>query len=224
MNLSAQVSFFNRVSFLDKLLFTRHLAVMIKSGIPINEAIVAIMQQSKNPALQKLLDDVLVDIGNGKSLEKALSRHRETFDPFYINLIHIGEESGNLEINLGYLAEQLKKNYEFNKKVQGALLYPAIILLVTFIAGGAISFFVLPKLIDLFSSLDVQLPLTTRILLFIANTMNHIGIIFRISSNFAHIKGKSRTVYRKRSERNQQTGQQQKFFHFLTSLGQPMAF
>lgn len=177
MKMNSQITFFDRVTFMDKLLFTKHLGMMIKSGIPIGEAIATIQQQTKNPAFQKLLGSVLADVSNGKPLEKALSKHPKIFDPFYVNLIRIGEESGNLEKNLEYLAEQLKKTYEFNKKVQGALLYPMIILLVTFIAGGAISFFVLPKLVELFSSLDVNLPLSTKILLFIANTMKNYGYI-----------------------------------------------
>ncbi len=177
MKVPAKLSLFNRISFVDKLLFTKHLAIMIESGIPISEAIDIIKQQSTRPAFKKLLGTILEDIDNGQSLEKALSKHTDVFDPFYINLIKIGEESGNLEKNLQYLAVQLKKNYEFKKKVQGALMYPAVILGVTFIAGGAISLFVLPKLLELFTSLDVKLPLSTQILLFVANTMKHYGIL-----------------------------------------------
>ena len=177
MKISAQISLFNKVTFLEKLLFTKHLAVMVESGITISEAIAIINDQSKNPAFQELLTSVLKDINNGQSLEKALAKHPKVFDPFYINLIRIGEESGNLEKNLKYLAEQLKKNYDFDKKVHGALMYPAIILIITFIAGGAISLFVLPQLVDLFNSLDVKLPLSTKILLFIANSMKNYGYL-----------------------------------------------
>lgn len=174
------MNLFDRITFLDKLFFTKHLAVMIKSGIPIGEAIDIIRQQAKKPAFQKLLGGISKDVDNGQTLEKALSRHPKVFDPFYINLVRIGEESGNLEKNLDYLAEQLKKNFEFRKKVQGAMLYPSIILFVTFIAGGAISIFVLPKLVDLFSQLDVELPLATQILLFIANMMKNFGYVIVI--------------------------------------------
>lgn len=175
MNLSTQITFFSKVGYLEKVLFTKHLGIMIKSGIPIEEAIEIIKQQTKNMLFQKVLTQVSADIANGQSLEKALTKHPQIFDQFYINLIRIGEESGNLEKNLEYLAGQLKKNYEFKKKVQGALLYPEIVLLITFLAGGAISIFVLPKLIDLFSELDVKLPLTTQILLFIATVMKQYG-------------------------------------------------
>lgn len=175
MNIATDVGFFDRVSFLDKLFFTKHLSVMIKSGIPLGDAIDAIREQSKKPALSKLLGSVLKDIDNGQSLERALSKHKNVFDPFYLNIIKIAEESGNLEQNLEYLAEQLKKNYEFTKKTQGALLYPGIVLFITALAGGAISIFVLPQLVTLFKDLDVKLPLSTQILLFFAALMRDYG-------------------------------------------------
>jgi len=177
MKLSSQISFFNRVSYLDKVFFTKHLAIMIKSGIPIGDAIESIKDQSKNLAFQKILVSVLADIDNGQSLEKSLEKYPKVFDSFYVNLIHIGEESGTLENNLEYLADQLKRNYEFTKRVKGALMYPQIVLMIAFIAGGAISLFVLPKLVELFSSLDVKLPLATQILLFIAHAMSNYGYV-----------------------------------------------
>lgn len=176
MKLSAQFSFFNKVGFVDKLLITKHLGVMIKSGIPLSEAIETVRGQSTSPAVKKLLTGILEEVNNGQSLEKALSKYPDVFDPFYVNLVGIGEQSGNLEKNLLYLSEHLKKTYDFRKKVRGALMYPVLILIVTFVAGGAISFFVLPKLIELFSSLDVELPLSTKILLFVANMMRDFGI------------------------------------------------
>ena len=172
-----QLPFFNKIGYLDILFFTKHLSMMIKSGIPIAEATDIIKQQTKNVALQNLLTHITADLINGQSLESTLAKHPKVFDPFYLNLIRIGETSGNLEKNLDYLAVQLKKNYEFKKKVKGALLYPEIVLSITVIAGGAISFFVLPQLVDLFSQLDVKLPLSTKILLFMATTMKDYGII-----------------------------------------------
>src|SRR5258708_31736380 len=175
MNISTNISIFNRIRFVDKLFFTKHLAVMIRSGITIGEAITIVREQSTNPAFKTLLTSVVTDINNGQSFEAALAKHPNVFDQFYLNLIHIGEESGNLEKNLEYLAVQLRKSYDFKKKIQETLLYPEIILITAIIAGGAISLFVLPKLVDLFSSLDVVLPLSTKILLFVANMMKHYG-------------------------------------------------
>src|SRR5579859_5669528 len=103
MKLSAQITIFNKIGFLDKLFFTKHLAVMIRSGIPLGEAISIVRDQSKNFAFQTLLGVILKDINNGQSFEEALAKHPKVFDQFYINIIHIGEESGNLEKNLEYL-------------------------------------------------------------------------------------------------------------------------
>lgn len=168
---------FLRISLLDILLFTKHLSVMLKSGIPLNESIASLRDQTKNSRFKKILTDILDEVENGQKLEKALSKHKDIFSPLYISLIGIGEKSGNLEDNLEYLALNLKKSYEFNKKIQGALLYPKLILAATFIMGMFISLFVLPKLVDLFKSLDVKLPLSTKILLFVANVMKKFGIL-----------------------------------------------
>lgn len=170
-------TFFNKIGLLDKLLLTKHLALMIRSGITISEALSIIKEQSQNPAFKKILANILADVENGQSLDKAFSHHPGVFDPFFINVVHIGEQSGNLEKNLEYLAEQIKKTYDFQKRVQGALLYPVIVLLSMFVSGGVIIFIILPKLVDLFTSLEVKLPLSTRVLLFIGVIVKQYGYV-----------------------------------------------
>ncbi len=171
------ITLFSRVSFLDKLLFTKHLSVMIKSGITLSEAVEVLRTQTSNIAFKSVLVEIEKEINNGQTLKKALSKHPKIFDPLYLNLISIGEESGNLEKNLEFLAEELQKTYEFDKKVKGALLYPEIILVVALIMGGGIALFVLPQLANLFSSLDVALPLPTRVLLWLSVLMQSYGLI-----------------------------------------------
>lgn len=174
-----------RVSSLDVLFFTKHLAVMLKSGIPLSESLATLKDQTKNPVFKDVMADIQADVENGQSLDSALSKHNHIFSSFYISLIGIGEKSGNLEENLEYLSLQLKKTYDFNKKIQGAMLYPKLILAATVIMGMFMSLFVLPKLVDLFKSLDVKLPLSTKILLFVANIMKNFGIL--IVAGFAGI-------------------------------------
>lgn len=176
----------NRVSFLDKLLFTKHLSVMIKSGITLSDSLEVLRTQTSNPAFKKVLAEISKQIANGQTLKKALSQYPKIFDPLYLNLINIGEESGNLEKNLEYLAQELQKTYEFDKKVKGAMLYPGLIISVALIMGGGISIFVLPQLANLFTSLDAKLPLSTRILLWLSTFMQHYGLIF-VPSVFAAI-------------------------------------
>ena len=167
----------NRITILDELTFTKHLAIMIKSGIRLSEAIKSLADQTKNPNFKQVLTEVLAEVENGQSLEKALSKHSNVFNSLYLSLVRTGEKSGKLEENLEYLALQLKKSYEFRKKIEAATLYPKIVLVATIIIGASISLFVLPQLIELFESLDVELPVTTKILLFIANLMKNWGIL-----------------------------------------------
>jgi len=164
------------MTFLEKFLFTKHLGVILKSGIPIAEAISIIKDQSTNNGFKMTVTKIEKDIINGTSLYQALKKFPRIFDSFYLHLVKIGEDSGNLDTNLNYLATALRKNYDFKKKVQGALLYPEIILVTALLVGGGISIFVLPQLIDLFKSLDITLPLSTQILLFVANLMKNYGL------------------------------------------------
>lgn len=173
---------FNRVADLDKLLFTKYLSEMLKSGIPLDEAISTAKEQSKNKYFKKILAAIEESVKNGQSLHKSLSKFPEAFGPLYTSLVKVGEDSGNLEANLGYLATQIKKSYEFRKKVQGAMLYPGIILATTIIAGGGLAIFVLPQLVDLFKSLGTDLPLSTKILLWTANLMKNYGILILIGA------------------------------------------
>lgn len=171
----ANKQLFSRVSFLDKLLFTKHLAVMLKSGITIADAIDTLAAQSRSDAFRNMMLDVARNVKNGQSLAKSLARHPRMFDKFYVSLIEVSEQSGTLEQNLAFLAGQLAKDYALRKKIQGAMLYPAIVFTAITIVGASMSLFVLPKLIDLFESLDVELPITTKILLFIAHIMQNYG-------------------------------------------------
>lgn len=173
---SAQIQLFSRVTFLDKLLFTKHLSVMLKSGITILEALQILQDQIKSSSFKTIITTVISDIENGKSLSKSLAKHPKVFDTFYVSLVDVGEVSGTLDETLTYLANQLAKNYAFRQKVRGALMYPTIVLVSAGIVGMGISLFVLPQLIDLFKGFDVKLPITTQILLFAAVVMKNYGI------------------------------------------------
>jgi type II secretory pathway component PulF len=160
----------------DKLLFTKHLAVMLKSGITLGEALSLIKEQAARAGMKRLVTAVQKDVDNGKSFHDALAVHPKAFDPMYLRLISIGEETGTLQRNLEYMSVQLRKKYEFEKKIKGAMMYPMVILVAAALAGAGLSVFVLPKLIDLFETLDIALPLSTRILLGVAYVMKSYGI------------------------------------------------
>ncbi|KKQ76328.1 MAG: Type II secretion system F domain-containing protein [Microgenomates group bacterium GW2011_GWF1_38_5] len=168
------------VPFQERILFTKHLSTMYKAGIPLPEIIQTLILQTKLEAFKKALKHVLAEIENGQPLSKALSHYPKIFDQFYVSLIQISEESGTLEDNLDFLAVQMSKDYSLRKKVKAALLYPGIVLSSMLILGTFLGIFILPKLVDFFESFDIELPVTTKILLFIAKTMESHGILIII--------------------------------------------
>lgn len=178
----------SKVSFKDRLFFTKHLSTMIKAGIPIADALASLTKQNKSKLLTQIIKDILSDIENGKSLALALKKHPKAFDNFYISLVEVGEESGTLEKNLEFLSEQLAKDFALQKKIKGALLYPGFVFGAATLMGSAISLFILPQLVDFFDAFEIELPITTKILLFVANAMKSYGI-FIIGGLFAAAAG-----------------------------------
>lgn len=177
MKLSAIINLIFKVSPLDVLFFTKHLSVMMKSGIPLTESVETLKEQTKNVSFKIILGKVQAEIENGQSFESALAKHKTVFSSLYVSLIGMGEKSGNLEETLEYLSVQLKKTYDFNKKIEAATLYPKLILAATTVMGIFMSLFLLPQLVDLFNSLEVKLPLSTKILLYVAGIMKSYGFI-----------------------------------------------
>jgi len=163
------------ISETDKLFLTKNLATMLKAGVPLDEALVTVKEQS-NPEIGKLIGQVEKDVENGMTLGKSFGKHPKVFSNLYVSLVEAGEVSGTLELNMMFLAEQMTKEYALKKKVQGALMYPGIVLIATTIMGTGISWFVLPQLIDLFNSLEVKLPLSTKILMWFAYFMRDYGL------------------------------------------------
>lgn len=159
----AQLQLFGKVSFRDKLFFTKHLATMVKSGIPIVDALTTLAAHNRSGVFKKTINSVIAAVENGSSLAAALKQHPKIFDQFYISLIEIGEESGTLEENLEFLSQQLNKDYNLKKKIQSALMYPMVVLSAAVIMGGFISLYILPKLVDFFGSFEIDLPVTTKI-------------------------------------------------------------
>jgi type IV pilus assembly protein PilC len=175
--MSKNIILFSSISLQEKLLFTKHLSVMIKSGIPLAESIELLAFQTKNKEFKNILNSILLDIQNGQSLSKSISKFPKIFSNFFISLVTIGEKTGTLEKSLQFLSIQLSKDYSLKKKIQGALMYPGLIFAATIIVGGFISLVILPQLVDFFSVFDQELPLSTRFLLSFANLMKDYGLL-----------------------------------------------
>jgi len=153
------------VSRKEKMFFADHLSLMIKGGIQIAEALEILKEESKSRFFKRALNDILKRTLEGESLNKSLAKHPRIFNKFFQNVVKAGEEGGTLEENLNYLGSFLKTEYSLRKKMIGALIYPIIIIIIALIVVLIVTFFILPKLLSLFLALEVQLPLSTRILL-----------------------------------------------------------
>lgn len=168
------------VPYQEKLLFTKHLDTMIRSGIPIDEALETLESLVKSQTFKKAIKKIISDVKNGQSLTKSFKKYPNIFDDFYISLIEVGEEAGTLEDNLGFLSKQLAKDYSLRKKITGALFYPALVMSATGGLGIFVSIVILPKLVEFFKSFSVDLPLPTKVLLVIAETFSNYGILILI--------------------------------------------
>lgn len=154
----------------DVVTFTRQLATMITAGLPITDSLAILRSQSK-PALQEVIGRLLADVEDGESFSKALSKHPKVFTPTYIALMKAGETGGVIEKVLENLADNLEKQKEFEGKVKGAMIYPAIVVIGMIIVSVVMVVFVTPKLTVLYEEFDAELPLPTKILLGISDAV-----------------------------------------------------
>ncbi len=160
----------------DKIFFARRMEMMLRAGMQVLDSLVKLREQAKNPSFIKILDQIIQDIKNGQFLYIGLGRYKRIFGEFFINVVRVGEISGTLSNSFKYLAEELKKKQELATKVKGAMIYPAVILIATLGITGILIFFIFPKVIPIFESMRVELPIITVILITISKFLLNYGI------------------------------------------------
>ena len=154
-----------RLSLKEQVLFAKRLSLLVKAGVPILKSLSLLETQAVSRANRKMFAQILRDVANGQFLFKSLSRFQGVFGDFAINVIRIGETSGSLSENLKYLAEEIEKKRMLRQKIVGALVYPVVIMIAAFSVSGLMTVYLFPKLLPVFKSLNVQLPLITRALI-----------------------------------------------------------
>lgn len=165
--------------------FTRHLSVMLSAGVTIFEAINFLKEQTSNKVFAARLGRIIESLNNGQPLSGAMKRFPKQFPEIYTNIIHVGENSGTLAETMLDLADHLEENDNFKRKVKGALVYPKIILLVMATFMLVLFFWVMPRILTIFQSLNADIPTTTKVVIAITNFLQHnllliIGIIIGI--------------------------------------------
>src|SRR5438094_2200002 len=161
--------FGSRVSAQDLAIATRQLATLIGAGITLPESLTAIVEQVEHPRLKKVMGAVKQRVNEGASLADALSDHPRIFSGLYVNMIRAGESSGALDIVLTRLADFTEAQAALRNKLLGAMLYPAIMVVVGIAIVGILFVVVIPKVTKIFEDMNVALPWTTRILIAISS-------------------------------------------------------
>jgi type IV pilus assembly protein PilC len=158
-----------RVSEKDIALFTRQLATMMKSGVPLLQTFEIVGRGHDNPSVGKLLLDIKADVETGSSLSQAFRKFPVYFDALYCNLVAAGEQAGILETLLDRLATYKEKMLAIKSKIKSALFYPIAIVIVAFIVTAVIMLFVIPAFKDVFSNFGADLPAMTLVVISISD-------------------------------------------------------
>jgi type IV pilus assembly protein PilC len=160
-----------RIPTRDVVVFTRQFATMINSGLPLVQALDILAQQTENKTLAEVTKQVVYDVESGNTLADALSKHKNAFTDLYVNMVAAGEAGGILDTILLRLAVFLEKNDAIVRKVKGAMIYPAVIFSVAIIAIVILLVFVIPTFQQMFASVQMELPLPTRVVIGMSNIL-----------------------------------------------------
>jgi len=173
--------YFEFITVADVAIATRQLASLLGAGIPLVESMGALSEQVEKESFRLILREIKTKVNEGSSLWKALADYPKVFTPLYSNMVKAGEQAGALEHVLGRLADYTEAQVELRGKVGSALTYPAVMMLV---AMGVITFmltYVVPKITKVFRDMGSELPLITKIVLFVSNALQSYWYLFLIA-------------------------------------------
>lgn len=161
---SMDISFFGP-SLAEKMFFTRNLQIMISAGLPLPRALETLSSQTRNKKFKKAILKIKEEVIKGKSFSDTLSSFPDIFSPLFQNMIKVGEEGGTMENVLKTLTLQLERENDLKSKIKGAMIYPSVIITAMLGIGILMLVTVVPKLNETFKDLNVELPLTTKVVI-----------------------------------------------------------
>lgn len=156
---------FRRISQEDQISFAKNLAVLLRGGVTINEAIDSLAGQTRRGLMRDVMLRFKSRLEKGTSLASSISEEGDLFSKVFVSLVKAGELSGALADNLEFLASWLERDSRLRRDISNVMLYPKIVLTSVLLLGGGLTAFILPKLLPMFTSLQVELPTVTVILL-----------------------------------------------------------
>jgi type IV pilus assembly protein PilC len=167
-----EIAVMRKVKRKELMHFSRQLAVFVRAGVPILDALETMSEEIGDKRLQVAVLDVAARLRAGDTFSGAASHHPNAFPDFYMSVLRSAELTGNLDIVLDQLADYIERDLDARAKVQAALIYPALTMVMAVVTVVVLTTFVLPRFEKFFASLDAKLPLTTRMLL---NTSHWLG-------------------------------------------------
>lgn len=175
-----KLKLFGGVSKKDLVAFSRQLSLMFKSRISLIQSLRTLADQTKNKEFTEKIILISENIEGGGSLSQSLERFPRIFSPFFVNMVKSGEASGTLSQSLDYLADHLEREYHLASKLKGAMIYPAMIVVVAVGVVAMMMLFVIPNLSKVLLETGQELPLVTRIVIAGSNFSRHNWWIFAI--------------------------------------------
>ena len=157
----------------EVVIFTRQFATMINSGLPLVQSLTILAEQTENKRFQVIIAQVLQDIQAGQTLADSLRRHPKVFTELYVNMVAAGEAGGILDVILNRLAVFLEKNDALVRKIKGAMVYPAVMLIVVILCTTILLWKVVPVFAGMFTGAGLQLPAPTRVVLALSAFLQH---------------------------------------------------
>ncbi|MFA4975453.1 MAG: type II secretion system F family protein [Candidatus Paceibacterota bacterium] len=162
-------SLFSKVKIEEQILFTKNLSGMLKAGLSLYRALSVLKKQTKNITFSNVLTSLSEEINSGGTLSSGLEKFPKVFSKLFISMTRAGEESGNLTGTLSDIGMNLEKAHSLTKKIKGALVYPGVILSAMVLIGVLMFAFVVPTLANTFKELGVDLPASTKFIIFLGN-------------------------------------------------------
>lgn len=184
LSLSSDVDigqYFERIKTKDLAVMTRQLSTLISANVPLVESLTALVDQTANVKLRKVIADVKTKVTEGAKMSDACAQHKNVFPELFIHMVAAGEASGALDVVLERLAVFMEKQAALKSKILGAMMYPFIMTGVGFALVGFLVVYVVPKVTKIFEDTEATLPLPTRLLIWLSDAIANYWYLFIIA-------------------------------------------
>lgn len=170
---------FSRIKPQELIVFSHNMSSMMKAGLSLSRGLSIQERQTKNIALRRTLKSLSDEVAKGSTLSAAMQSFPKIFSPIFIAMVRAGEESGGLSDTLLVVGDQLEKSYLLKKKIKGAMIYPSVVITALCIIAVLMFMFVVPTLAATFKDLNTELPTSTKVIMWISDTLsNHFFLFF----------------------------------------------